>query len=166
MSFLRSLSIRIYPIAVVIVILSGISINITAGFIKTLLVQVAMGLGGVGLIFLGLIINKLVHEERKSQEKLDELLKKLEELREIQQETRQDKSGIVIADVINSGLKFYADYQKKTRLTNNLSSPSRQQLKERIYQYGRYFILRSLCPFTSNRPQHTGMEQSRGKSCG
>jgi hypothetical protein len=87
MSFLRSLSIRIYPIAVVIVILSGIGINITAGFIKTLPLQVAMGLGGVELIFLGLIIIKLVHEERKPQEKLDELPKKIEELREIQQET-------------------------------------------------------------------------------
>ena len=115
MDFLKSFSSRVYPMAAAIVILSGIGIIITAGFIKTFPAQVAMGLGGVGLIFLGLIIIKLVHEARISQQKLDELLKKLEEIQEKQQESGQDKSGIAIADVISSSLKFYADYQEKNK---------------------------------------------------
>lgn len=113
MQILKSISLRIYPIAVAIVILSGIGIIITAGFISTLPVQVAMGLGGVGLVFLGLLIFKLVHEARESQEKLDSLLKKLDELQEMYQGAKEEKSGIAIADVISSSLKFYADYQKK-----------------------------------------------------
>ncbi len=116
MDYLKSFSIRIYPIAVVIVILAGIGIIITAGFASNLPLQIALGLGGVGLIFLGLIIIKLVHDERQSQDKLDAMLRKIDELQqEIQQEEKQVKSGIAIADVISSSLKFYTDFKEKEK---------------------------------------------------
>lgn len=116
MDRLKSLSIKIYPAAVVVVILAGIGIIIAAGFAAWVPVKVALALGGVGLIFLGTITIKVIHEEKRSQEKLDALLAKLDEIQqEIQQEEKQGKSGIAIADIINSSLKFYADYKEKDR---------------------------------------------------
>jgi hypothetical protein len=116
MEFFKSLNIKIYPLAVVIVILAGIGIIVAAGFAASLPLKIAASLGGVGLIFLGLIIIRVVYEEKRSQEKLDALLAKLDELQqEIQQEEKQGKSGIAIADVISSSLKFYADYKGKDR---------------------------------------------------
>ena len=115
MEIIKSLSSRTYTIAVTIVTLCGIGIIITAGFLETLPLQITMGLGGLGLVCLGIIVVKLVYDERKSLEKLDALMKKLEELQETQQESGKDKSGIAIADVISSSLKFYADYQEKNK---------------------------------------------------
>jgi hypothetical protein len=112
--YIKSLSIRIYPVAVAIVILAGIGIIVAAGFAASLPIQIALGLGGLVLIFLGIIAIRVIHEERQSQEKLDVLLTKLDELREeMKQEEKQGKSGIAIADVISSSLKFYADYKEK-----------------------------------------------------
>ena len=114
MDIMKSLSIRIYPVALAIIILAGIGIIITAVFASSTPLQIALGLGGVGLIFLGLIIVKLDHDEKQSQEKLDALLTKLDEVQqEMQKEEKQDKSGIAIADVISSSLKFYTDFKKK-----------------------------------------------------
>ena len=116
MDRLKSLSIKIYPAAVVIVILAGIGIIIAAGFAASVPLKVALALGGVGLLFLGMITTKVVYEEKRSQDKLDTLLAKLDEIQqEIQQEEKQGKSGIAIADVISSSLKFYADYKEKDR---------------------------------------------------
>lgn len=111
---MKSLIIRIYPVAVVIVILAGIGIIVAAGFAASLPIQIALGLVGLGLIFLGIIVIRVIHEEKQSQEKLDVLLTKLDELREeMKQEEKQGKSGIAIADIISSSLKFYADYKEK-----------------------------------------------------
>jgi hypothetical protein len=116
MDQLKSLSIKIYPAAIIIVILAGIGIIIAAGFAASLPLKIALGLGGVGLVFLGIIVIRVVHEEKHSQEKLDALLVKLDELhQEMKQEEKQGKSGIAIADVISSSLKFYADYKEKER---------------------------------------------------
>jgi hypothetical protein len=111
---MKSLIIRIYPVAIAIVILAGIGIIVAAGFAASLPIQIALGLGGLGLIFLGIIVIRVIHEEKQSQEKLDVLLAGLDELREeMKQEEKQGKSGIAIADIINSSLKFYADYKEK-----------------------------------------------------
>jgi hypothetical protein len=111
---MKSLSIRIYPVAVAVVILAGIGIIVAAGFAASLPIQIALGLGGVGLIFLGIIVIRVIHEEKQSQEKLDVLLTGLDELREeMKQDEKQGKSGIAIADIISSSLKFYADYKEK-----------------------------------------------------
>ncbi|MGD9143552.1 MAG: hypothetical protein PVG61_06885 [Dehalococcoidia bacterium] len=112
--YMKSLSIRIYPVAVAVVILAGIGIIVAAGFAASLPIQIALGLGGVGLIFLGIIVIRVIHEEKQSQEKLDVLLTGLDELREeMKQDEKQGKSGIAIADIISSSLKFYADYKEK-----------------------------------------------------
>jgi hypothetical protein len=117
MDLLKSVSIKIYPVAVAMVILAGIGIIIAAGFAASTPLKIALALGGAGLIFLGLIIIKIMHEEKRSQEKLDALLAKLDELRQNIKEAdeKQGKSGIAIADIISSSLKFYNDYKEKER---------------------------------------------------
>ena len=115
-NFIKNSSIKLYPIAVAVIILAGIGIIITAFFGSSLPLQIALGLGGVGLLFLGLIIIKLVHDERQSQEKLDALLTKLDEVQqEMQKEEKQGKSGIAIADIIGSSLKFYSEFKSKDK---------------------------------------------------
>lgn len=116
MDYMKSFSTRIYPVAVTIVILAGVGIAIAAGFAASVPVKIALGLGGAGLVFLGLLIVRVIHEERRAIEKMDVLLEKLDAIQqEIQQEDKPNKSGIAIADVISSSLKFYADYKGKER---------------------------------------------------
>ena len=116
MDIMKLLSIRIYPVAVAVIILTGIGIIITAVFASSTPLQIALGLGGVGLISLGLIVIKLVHDEKESQEKLDALLQKIDEVQqEMQKEEKKDNSGIAIADIISSGMKFYTDFKSKDK---------------------------------------------------
>ena len=116
MNLIKSGSIKLYPIAVVVIILAGVGIIIAACLASSLPLQIALGLGGAGLIFLGSIIIKLVHDERQSQEKLDAIMTKLDELQqELQKKEETGKSGIAIADIINSSLKFYSEYKSRDK---------------------------------------------------
>ena len=113
---IKSGSIILYPVAVAVIILTGIGIIIAACLASSLALQIALGLGGAGLICLGLVIIKLVHEERQSQEKLDALMTRLDELQqELQKKEESGKSGIAIADIISSSLKFYSEYKNRDK---------------------------------------------------
>ena len=46
--------------------------------------------------------------------KLDEIKEELHK-----HEEKQGKSGVAIADIINSGMKFYSDYVKKDKDESN-----------------------------------------------
>jgi hypothetical protein len=116
MGFINKNSIKLYTVAVILIILAGIGIFITAFLAADIRLQVALGSGGIGLISLGLVIIKLIRDTRAVQEKLDTIIAGLEELRqEIQKKEKPEKSGIAIADIISSGLKFYSEYKDREK---------------------------------------------------
>ncbi|HEY97821.1 MAG TPA: hypothetical protein G4O16_06540 [Dehalococcoidia bacterium] len=116
MSFVNQNNIKLYTVAVILVILAGIGIFISAFLAADIQLRVALGLGGVALFSLGVIIIKLTRDTRKAQEKLDTIIARLEELhQEIQKKEESGKSGIAIADIISSGLKFYSEYKDRDK---------------------------------------------------
>jgi len=116
MSFINKNSIKPYTLAVILVILAGLGIFITVFLAADIQLRVALGLGGIGLFSLGFIFIKLARDTRKAQEKLDTIIARLEELQqEIQKKEEPGKSGIAIADIISSGLKFYSEYKDREK---------------------------------------------------
>ena len=116
MNFMQSYILKLYPVAVVVIILAGIGVFISAFLASDIQLQIALGLGGVGLFSLGMIIIKLARDTKKAQEKLDAIIAKLDELeQELQKKEEPGKSGVAIADIINSSMKFYSEYKSKEK---------------------------------------------------
>ena len=116
MNFMQSYILKVYPVAVIIVVLAGIGVFISAFLASDIQLQIALGLGGVGLFSLGMIIIKLARDTKKAQEKLDAIIAKLDELeQELQKKEEPGKSGVAIADIINSSMKFYSEYKSKEK---------------------------------------------------
>ena len=113
MNYIYSVISRIYPAVAIIAVMAGIGIFITVFFSGDTAFQIALGFGGAGLVSLGLIIIKIARDEKKAQEKLDVIMAKLDEIQqELQKKEEPGKSGIAIADVISSSLKFYSEFKK------------------------------------------------------
>lgn len=116
MNFIKSSRIKLYHIAVVVIILAGIGVFVSAFLASDIQFQIALGLGGVGLFSLGLIIIKITRDDKKAQEKLDAIIAKLDELQqELQKKEEPGKSGVAIADIISSSMKFYSEYKSKEK---------------------------------------------------
>ena len=116
MNFIQSYILKVYPVATILVVLAGIGIFISAFLASDIQIQIALGLGGVGLFSLGSIIIKLARDAKKAQEKLDSIMAKLDELQqEIQKKEEPGKSGFAIADIINSSLKFYSEFKDREK---------------------------------------------------
>jgi hypothetical protein len=116
MNIFKSDNIKLYHVAIAVIVLAGIGIFITAFLASDIQLQLALGLGGAGLLCLGLIIIKLVHDARKANEKLDTIIARLDELQqELPKKEEPSKSGIAIVDIINSGLKFYSEYKSREK---------------------------------------------------
>ncbi len=122
MDYVKNISNKLYPAGVAIIILAGVGIFVTAFLASDIQLRIALGLGGFGLLSLGLIAIKIVRDTRTAQEKLDNVLTKLDEIQqEIQKKEESGKSGIAIADIINSSMKFYSEY--KSREKNEEENP-------------------------------------------
>ncbi len=116
MNFIQSFILKVYPVAVVIIVLAGIGVFISAFLASDIQLQIALGLGGVGLFSLGPIFIKLARDAKKAQEKLDAIIAKLDELQqELQKKEEPGKSGVAIADIINSSLKFYSEFKDREK---------------------------------------------------
>jgi|GEM_PF-2195045 len=112
MNIIKSSSIKLYPVAVAVIVLAGIGVFISAFLSSDIQLKIALGLGGVGLLSLGLITTKLARDAKKAQEKLDAIIAKLDELeQELQKKEEPGKSGIAVADIISSSLKFYSEFK-------------------------------------------------------
>ena len=101
--------------ASMVLLLAGIAIIILAFLNSPLELQIVFGFIGLGFIVLSLVPVGLARREQNKDDKFRQLMTKLDEIKEElhQQEEKQEKSGVAIADIINSGMKFYADYLNK-----------------------------------------------------
>ncbi len=103
---------RTYLLAAIVLALAGAGGIVSSGFVDPLGMRVGLELGGVGLLALALLAFRLGQAETRAEERHRELLTKVDELREAlkQLEEKPQKSGVAIADIFGSGMKWYQDY--------------------------------------------------------
>ena len=101
---------------VIVIILVGLGLIITAFIDSPLQLQIASALVGLGFICLGLMQVKRDQDRKRNEERFDQLMSKLDQIQqEIQKEDESKGKGVVIADVIASGLKYYAEHMTKLK---------------------------------------------------
>ncbi len=98
----------------VIIILVGIGIIVSAFVGSMPQLQIAIVLVGLGFICLGLLQIKRDNDRKREQEKHEQIMAKLDEIKqELEKKEESKGTGVAIADVISSGLKYYSEYMKK-----------------------------------------------------
>ncbi len=100
----------------IVMIVIGLGIIILAFMNSPMQLQIALGLIGLGFITLGLVQMKRGQDRKKNEERFDIIVTKLDEIRqELKKEDQPKGTGVVIADVISSGLKYYSEYITKQK---------------------------------------------------
>jgi len=97
-------------------ILIGFTTIILAVFTSPWQLQIALGFIGLGFISLGLVQLKRAQNERINEKRFDQIMVKLDEIQqELKKEGQPKGTGVAIADVIASGLKYYSEYMTKPK---------------------------------------------------
>ena len=105
----------IYLSATIVLLVAGAVIFIMAFFANQLELMVTFILIGICFVILSALPLAFARRERSEQQRHTELMARLDEIKESLEEYKeqQGKSGVAIADIINSGMKLYSDYLKK-----------------------------------------------------
>ena len=99
-----------------ILIVIGICAIILAFFNSPVQLQITLGLAGLGFMCLGLLQFKKAHERLEIVENLQRIYTKLDEIKqELEKEEKPAGTGVAIADIISSGLKYYSEHMNKNR---------------------------------------------------
>ena len=78
--------------------------------------QIAMWIIGLGFFSLGLVQIKRAQSVKAEEERFNKIIAKLDEIQqELKKEEQPKGTGVAIADVITSGLKYYADQITKSK---------------------------------------------------
>jgi len=116
MRFLESIVNVSYWLYSAVMIVMGLGIIILAFLNSPMQLQIALGLIGLGFITFGLVQVKRGHDRKKNEERFDMIVTKLDEIQqELKKEDKPKGTGVAIADVITSGLKYYADQITKSK---------------------------------------------------
>ena len=116
MNFIKSIVNVSYGIFGAVIILSGLGIIILAFMNSPWQLQIVMGLIGLGFIFLGLVQVKRVQDGKGDKERFEQIMTRLNQIQqELQKEKQPERGGTVIADILTSGLKYYADKIKNEK---------------------------------------------------
>ena len=101
---------------VIVIILVGLGLITTAFIDSPWQLQIATALVGIGFICLGLMQLKRARERTQDEERFDQIMTKLEQLQqELEKKEESKGTGVVIADVISSGLKYYSEYMTRQK---------------------------------------------------
>jgi hypothetical protein len=116
MRFLKSIVSASYIVFAALMIVSGFGM-IALAFISSLLqLQIALGIIGLGFISLGLVQLKRARNESINEKRFDQIMLKLDEIQlELKKEEPPKRTGVAIADIISSSLKYYADQVTKPK---------------------------------------------------
>ncbi len=116
MRFLESIASVSYRLFSTVMMLIGFTTIILAVFNSPWQLQTALGLIGLGFIVLGLIYVKRAQNESINEKRFAQIMVKLDEIQqELKKEDHPKRTGVAIADVITSGLKYYAEYTTKQK---------------------------------------------------
>ncbi|MFH1651832.1 MAG: hypothetical protein ABID87_07030 [Chloroflexota bacterium] len=112
---LNKLIVRISYQALGIAVMSiGLGMVVIAFINSPFHIKIASGLIGLGFITLGLVQVKRLQDEKRDKGRFDEIIAKLDEIQqELKKEDKPKGTGVVIADVISSGLKYYTEHMTK-----------------------------------------------------
>ena len=98
------------------IILVGIGLIITAFIDPPLQLQIAAALVGLGFICMGLMMLRRAQDKKREEERFEQLMTKIDQIqKELEKEEEPKGKGVVIADVIASGLKYYAEHMTKPK---------------------------------------------------
>ncbi len=116
MRFLESIVNVSYWLYSAVMIVIGLGIIILAFMNSPIHLQIALGLIGLGLITLGLVQVKRGQDRKISEERFDIIATKLDEIQQkLEKEDQPKGTGIAIADVLTSTLKYYTDQITKSK---------------------------------------------------
>jgi hypothetical protein len=104
--------------------LIGLGVIVMAFINSPLPLQIAMWISGLGFFSLGLVQIKRAQDTKAEEERFNRIITKLDEIQqELEKEEQTKGSGIVIADALSSGLKYYADYLAKQKKEEENEEP-------------------------------------------
>ena len=116
MHLLKSIVSASYLVFGTFIIVSGFGMIALAFINSPLQLQIALGLIGLGFISLGLVQLKKAENESINEKRFDQIMVKLDEIQqELKKEDQPKRTGVAIADVITSGLKYYSEYMTKQK---------------------------------------------------
>jgi hypothetical protein len=109
------MKIQYSQVIAVLVILIGFGIIAAALFSQPQEFQIAMVLAGLAFVFSGYIqiaqAQDKKEDEKRNEERHQKLMEKLEKIEQLGEKLEQPRNtGVAIADVISSGLKYYAEH--------------------------------------------------------
>ena len=100
----------------IVVTLIGLGIIIIAFINSPLQLQIAMWIIGLGFFLLGLVLIKRTHSAKAEEERFNKIIAKLDEIQqELEKEDQSKGTGVVVADILSSGLKYYSEYITKQK---------------------------------------------------
>jgi hypothetical protein len=95
---------------------TAVTVFALALYINIIEVKIALIVAAIGLFASGLIQLGRVGERQKEEERQKELLDKLNEIhQEVNAFKESKQGGVAIADVISSGLKYYAEHMAEPK---------------------------------------------------
>jgi len=103
------------PIGIFIFV-AGVAVFITSFFSQILEVKIALLIAAIGLIASGIAQLGQAQEKKQDEERHKLVMEKLEKIeKELEKEDQPKGTGIAIADVISSGLKYYTEHMAKPK---------------------------------------------------
>ena len=116
MRFLEAIASVSYWLFSAVMILIGFTTIILAAFNSPWQLQIAPWLIGLGFLTIGLVCVKRAQNESINAKRFDQIMVKLDEIQqELEKEDQPKGTGVAIADVITSGLKYYSEYTTKQK---------------------------------------------------
>ena len=124
MRFLISIVNVSYWLYSAVMIAIGLGIIILAFINSPIQLQIVLGLIGLGFITFGLVQVKRGQDRKINEERFDILVVRLDEIQqELKKEDQSKGTGVAIADVITSGLKYYPEYTTKQKKEKKHEEP-------------------------------------------
>ncbi len=76
--------------------------------------EVALAVAGAGFLAAGFVQLAAYYVSEQNKRSSEQLMAKLEEIKEELQKEEPSKGGVAIADVLASGMKYYSEYMGKS----------------------------------------------------
>ena len=109
--FLSNIS---YGLLGAVLILVGLGTVVLAFINSPVPLQITLGLIGLGFIATGMAQVKRGQDEKRDKERFDEIMAQLKQIQqELEKEEQPKATGVAIADIISSGLRYYTEHMNK-----------------------------------------------------
>ena len=116
MSVFQYISSIPYRLLGTILIAVGVGTVVLAFINSPVSLQIVLGLIGLGFISTGLLQVKRGQDEKRDKERFDEIMAQLKQIQqELEKEEKPKGTGVAIADIISSGLKYYTEHMNKPK---------------------------------------------------